>query len=87
MMQIAIPDEMEAFVKGVVKDGSFRTPVEVIAEALRLLERRQQLTRDIQQGIDQLERGEYTEYGENDLERFAADIEAEERNMFSDNPK
>jgi hypothetical protein len=33
-------------------------------------------------GIDQLDRGEFSEYDENSLEKFDADIKATENNLF-----
>jgi hypothetical protein len=35
--------------------------------------------RDVKAGMEQLDRGEYAEYGEDSREQFLADIEAEEQ--------
>ena len=54
-----------------VSSGAFRSESEVVAEGLRLLQRREQLRREVNEGVAQLERGEYTEYDETTLrERF-----------------
>lgn len=50
-----------------------------ISDGLRLL-------RDVKSGIEQLDGGEYTEYGVDSQQQFLADIETEERSRFSPNP-
>ena len=82
MIQVPIPVELEPFVQGAVDDGSYRNPAEVVGEALRLLARRAQVLRDVKAGVEQLDRGEYTEYGEHSLADFLADIKAEEQARF-----
>jgi putative addiction module CopG family antidote len=64
MIQVPIPAELEPFVEGIVNSGAYHDPAEVVGEALRLLARREQLLRDVRAGVEQLDRGEYTEYGE-----------------------
>ena len=70
MIQVPIPTELEPFVQGVVDSGSYRNPTEVVGEALRLLARREQLLHDVKAGVEQFDRGEYTEYGEDSQETF-----------------
>ncbi|MBU4272905.1 MAG: type II toxin-antitoxin system ParD family antitoxin [Planctomycetes bacterium] len=82
MMQVHIPADLEPFVQGVVESGSFHTPAEVVGEALRLLERRERLINDVKAGVTQLDRGEYTEYGDESCQDFLADVEAEEQVRF-----
>jgi hypothetical protein len=41
-----------------------------------------QLLRDVQAGVKQLDRGNYSEYGEGSCEEFLADIQAEEQSRF-----
>jgi putative addiction module CopG family antidote len=82
MIQVPIPVELEPFVQGAVDDGSYRNPTEVVGEALRLLARREQLLRDVKAGVEQLDRGEYTEYGDDSQEEFLGDIKAEEQARF-----
>lgn len=62
MIQVPIPVELEPFVQGVVQRGVYHNPAEVVGEALRLLARRDQLVEDVKAGVEQLDRGEYTEY-------------------------
>ena len=35
MIEVPIPAELESFVQGVVENGSYRSPAEVVGEALR----------------------------------------------------
>ena len=82
MIQVSIPTELEPFVEGVVHEGTYHNPTEVVGEALRLLARREQLLHDVKAGVEQLDRGEYTEYGEESQQAFLADIDAEEQARF-----
>jgi antitoxin ParD1/3/4 len=82
MINVAIPAELELFVQGVVRNGSYHNPAEVVGEALRLLARREQLLHDVKAGVEQLDRGEYTEYGVDSQQEFSADIRAEEQSRF-----
>ena len=82
MIQVSIPTELEPFVEGVVLEGTYHNPTEVVGEALRLLARREQLLHDVKAGVEQLDRGEYTEYGEDSQQEFLADIDAEEQARF-----
>ena len=79
MIQVPIPAELESFVQGVVENGSYHNPAEVVGEALRLLVRREQLLHDVKAGVEQLDRGEYTEYGAESRQDFLADIRTEEQ--------
>ena len=82
MIQVSIPIELEPFVEGVVHEGTYHNPTEVVGEALRLLARREQLLHDVKAGVEQLDRGEYTEYGEDSQQDFLADIRTEEQRRF-----
>ena len=82
MINVAIPAELELFVQGVVQSGSYHNPAEVVGEALRLLARREQLLHEVKAGVEQLDRGEHTEYGTDSQEKFLADIQAEEQSRF-----
>jgi putative addiction module CopG family antidote len=81
-VNVAIPAEFEPFVESVISAGAYRDPAEVVGEALRLLARRDELRREIRAGVEQLDRGEYTEYDENSLERLLEDIRAAEREQY-----
>lgn len=61
-METHIPREFEDFVRTQIGSGKFRSEEELLTEALRLFrryeEKRDSLDRDIQQGLDSLDRGE-----------------------------
>lgn len=67
-MNISLTPELESYVKQKVAEGMYSSVSEVMREALRLLEERdalkamklESLRRDIQEGIDELDRGEGT---------------------------
>ena len=55
----------------------YQTASEVVREALRLLEERDQsmtLQREVREGFAQIERGEYSEYDEHTIKDLVADI-------------
>ena len=65
-MNVSLTPELESLVDEKVQTGMYQTASEVVREALRLLKQRdetklRELRETIQVGIDQLERGEYTE--------------------------
>ena len=82
MIHVFIPTELEPFVEGIVQEGTYHNPTEVVGDALRLLARREQLLHDVKAGVEQLDRGEYTEYGMDSQEQFLADIRTDEQARF-----
>jgi len=58
MSFVEIPFDLQQFVQTAVSSGAFQSESEVLAEGLRLLQRREQLRREVNEGISQLERGE-----------------------------
>ena len=83
-MNVPILAEFERFVQSVILSGNYADAAEVVAEALRLLEKREHLRRNVRAGVEQLDSGQYTEYHEDSLGEFVGDIEAEERERFAD---
>lgn len=83
MIQVAIPTELEPFVQGVVQNGSYSNPTEVVGDALRLLARREHLLHDVKAGVEQLDGGEYAEYDEGSREKFLGDIETKESDRYT----
>lgn len=69
-MNISLTPELEMMVAEKVKTGMYSTASEVVREALRLLQERdefrkwklEQLRKDVQVGLDQVERGEVVEW-------------------------
>lgn len=64
-MSITLTLELEKLVEDKVKSGAYRSPNEVLKEALYMLNERQRkieaLRADLQVGLDQAERGEVVE--------------------------
>lgn len=66
-MLISLPPELEAFAQGQVDAGKYNSIADVLADAIRALIDRQsiyqgrydELHRDVQIGIDAIERGEH----------------------------
>jgi antitoxin ParD1/3/4 len=89
-MNISLTPQLAQFIKGKVESGMYHSASEVIRDALRLLQERERLQevrleslrKEIQIGVDQLERGEYTEYDEHALDRFFAGIRNEGRSRL-----
>ena len=69
-MNVSLTPELETFVRGLVETGRYNSSSEVVREALRLIEEREQLRRikfdalrsEIQKGIDDLEAGRVIEW-------------------------
>ena len=73
-MPVRITPELEALVQEILSEGVFQDEAEVLREALRLLQKRQQLLRDVNAGVVQLDQGRCSEYDEGSLERFLDDV-------------
>jgi len=90
-MTVEIPPEYRQFVEAVIARGGFQSEVEVVSEALHLLEERDRhmdaLRRDIQVGLDDLERGDYSEYDDDSLKAFFQEVKAEGRQTLDHGSK
>ncbi len=78
-MTVEIPADLQQFVHQVIDAGRYKSEAEVVGQALRLLQDRQrrleELRREIQPALDQLDRGEGIEIKDEDgLRRFFEDI-------------
>ena len=73
-MAVQITPELEALVQEILSEGLFQDEAEVLREALRLLQKRQQLLRDVNAGVAQLDQGRSSEYNEDSLEQFLDDV-------------
>lgn len=86
-MNVSLTPQLEALVQSKVATGRYNSASEVIREALRLLEeqdrlremRIEALRKEVQIGIDQIERGEYVEYDSKGLRELGERIKAEGR--------
>ncbi len=83
-MTVTLRPELEQIINDQLASGRYPSPTEVIGDALRLLKERdelrerklEELRRELQIGIDQIERGEYSSYDEDSLGELAEKIKA-----------
>jgi len=78
-MTIEIPADLQQFVHNAIDTGGYKNEAEVVGQALRLLQERQrrieELRREIQPALDQLDRGEGIEIkDEEELRLFFEDV-------------
>ena len=77
-LSITLRDEDGHFIENAVQSGSYLTQSEVVATALELLKsheelrliRRERLKKEIQKGIEELDRGETVEFTAADIQRL-----------------
>jgi antitoxin ParD1/3/4 len=75
---ISLTPEQDAFVENVVKSGEYQNASEAIRDALRTLQQRRKedalklkaLRQQIKAGTDALDRGDFVEVDESELETF-----------------
>ena len=90
-MNVSLTPTLEELVHKKGATGRYNSASEVIREALRLLEERDEmrqmrlaaLGREIGVGLDQLERGEVTEYDDRALNTLAGDIKVKGRKRLA----
>ncbi len=86
-MNVSLTPTLEELVQQKVATGLYNSASEVIREALRLLEERDEmrkmklgmLRKEISVGLDQFERGEVSEYDDQSLNTLATDVKAKGR--------
>jgi antitoxin ParD1/3/4 len=75
---ISLTAEQDAFIEKAVKSGEYQNASEAVRDALRVLRQRQRedalklkaLRAQIKAGVEALDRGEYTDVADADLERY-----------------
>jgi antitoxin ParD1/3/4 len=75
---ISLTPEQDAFVDNVVKSGEYQNASEAIRDALRALQQRRKedalklkvLRQQIKAGVDALDRGDFVEVDDSELETF-----------------
>lgn len=90
-MNISLTPELEQMVQEKVRSGMYHSASEVIREGLRLLKeqdaikalRTAQLRKEIDLGISQVERGQFTDYNTDELQSLAEEIKAEGRRRLA----
>jgi len=56
-MNVSIPNDLESFVQNLIISGNYHDPGEVVGTALKMLQHKEQLRREIQTGIEELDQG------------------------------
>jgi antitoxin ParD1/3/4 len=82
---ISLTPEQDAFVESVVEAGEYQNASEAVRDALRALQQRRRedalklkaLRIQIEAGVDALERGEFTEVDDVDLESYLESLAVE----------
>ena len=85
-MNVHLTPELEQFVQSKVKSGRYNSASEVVREALRLLEqrdevftlRKDEIRKQIEEGLQAAKRGELVD-GDEVFDRIDAELEAMER--------
>jgi len=88
---INLTPEQDAFIEKAIKSGEYQNASEAIRDALRALQQRRQedalklkaLRMQIKAGVEALERGEYTEVADADLNRYLEGLMAAPRKRAS----
>ena len=87
-MNISLTPELAQLVADKVNSGMYKTSSEVIREGLRLLkerdERLQSLRRDIRAGFEAVDRGEFTDYDESNVQELAERVKTRGRKRLAD---
>ena len=84
---ISLTPEQDAFIDEVLKAGEYRNASEAMRDAIRALQQRRaeealkldKLRLAIQQGIAALDRGDYTEVEDEDLDAFLDELAESDR--------
>jgi putative addiction module CopG family antidote len=71
----------EQFICEAVATGRYRSRTEVLDRAVELLQRREALVGMVNEGVEQLNQGEFTEYDEQALDRFLEDNQSEAKRV------
>jgi len=85
-MSTSIPPEFESYLTEAVSAGRYASPEDAVREAFHLLQERDRrheaLHRDVKEGFDQLERGEYIELDEEGLRSLGEEIKRRGRERY-----
>lgn len=86
-MNVSLTPELETYITAKVETGMYHSVSEVVREGLRLLReqdalreiRREELRREIRQGLESVRQGDFTEYAVGDTLNLVGEIKAEGR--------
>ncbi len=87
-MNVSLTPELEQLVYDKVKTGMYQTASEVVREGLRLLRERDQhlesLRRDVRDGFEAVEAGEFASYDASDIDKLADRVKARGRQRLTE---
>jgi putative addiction module CopG family antidote len=78
-MSVDIPEQFVPFVQRSIASGRFESESAMLTEAFRLLALRERELKLVEEGFDQIERGECIELDDEGLDKFFEDIMREGR--------
>ena len=86
-MNISLPEDLEQYIMKKMQGGHYDSPADVIRDGLQLLKdsdalrelRQLELRQGIQKGFDSVARGEFTDYGRDEIRPIADAIKSEGR--------
>lgn len=84
-MSIPIPSDLEPFVDRCVASGTYANHAEVVRAAFALLQERERISQEISAGFNQIDAGDFTEYGPGDAKRFLTSIREQSQRLSSGN--
>lgn len=86
-MNVSLTPELERLINAKVDGGAYQTASEVVREALRLLQLRDeglvQLRKDVRAGLRQIERGQFAEYDARSTAKLASSVKARGRKRLA----
>ncbi len=90
-MNISLPPALEKFIQDKIGSGCYSTASEVVRDGLRMLQeqdrlaqmRLNELRREVQMGIDAIERGEYKTYNREELRELFGQIKRDGRKRLA----
>lgn len=86
-MNVSLTPELERLINAKVDAGTYQTASEVVREALRLLQLRDeglvQLRKEVQSGFAQIEQGQFAEYDTRSAAGLAAVVKARGRKRLA----
>ena len=82
-MSITLPSDILDYVQQAVATGVHHDEAAVLAEGVRLLQRRDHFRQQAKLGVEQLDRGEFTEYDDAGISKRLEEIKAEGRERNS----
>ena len=86
-MNVSLTRELEQLVTDKLNSGMYQTASEVVREALRLLQQRDEhmghLRAEVQAGLDQFRRGEYSEHDSRSGRNLVKNVKARGRKRLA----